>query len=79
MYLAIALAGAAIWVLAVVFVVAACRVAAGSGPVSRAGGDPSLLLGRSAGTARAVGSATARETGDRLTSDLLFADLISSS
>ena len=79
MYLAIALAGAAIWVLAVLFVVTACRVAAGSGPSPRAGGDLSLLLGQDAGSSRAVGLTTAREPGDLLVSDLLVAELIPSS
>jgi len=71
MYLVIATAGAAIWVLAVVFVVAACRVAAGSGPAPRARRGPYFLLERSAGSSRAVGSATARESGDLVTADMI--------
>jgi len=64
MYLAIAVAGVALWVLAVVFVVAACRVASGLESAPRAHRTSHSLLGRRTPPVRAVVDATAREAGD---------------
>jgi hypothetical protein len=69
-YLAIAVVGGVIWVAAVAVVAAACRAAAGSGPVFRArrGSSPNpnsiSLLGRSSPHPRAVASSTARGRGE---------------
>ena len=80
MSLAIALAGAAVWVMAVLFVVAACRVAAGSGPIARARPGRLRFLGAGALTSRAVGSPTARETGEmRKTREMLPVELLGGS
>ncbi len=66
MYLAIAVAGAVLWALAVVFVVAACRVASGVGSARRTRRSSGSLLGRGNPPARAVAATTAREAGDML-------------
>jgi hypothetical protein len=68
MYLAIAAAGAALWVVAALFAVAVCRVAARSGSAHAGHGipDSNSLLGRSSSPSRAVASSTAREAGEAL-------------